>query len=284
MSNLHIQNVLLSKVPELVQDNFGDWKKAMGPALTAYGAKYLLKATAATILPTVKADIDGQLGLVIYSTLSSSISELIGEEYSSGLACWKKIIGYFERSSIQNRIAARQALYSFRHNPDHHIDFFFAAFEKLRDAVKNLGGDIDDMEALDLVMLKLDASHGAQRAHILSTMESPTYQSVKTFLRSKAGPKLNIKSEDVEVSILGAANVAQRVGGRSGGVRGAGGGARSEVKDLGQVRTPVQMEVWTISRLLMVAHGVVQPTKATVTGVVPLDMLLCVAWPLCRSR
>lgn len=229
MPNPHLQNVLLSKVPELEQDNFGDWKKAMGPTLTAYGAEYLLKSTSTTTLPTVKADIDSDLGLVIYSTLSKSIAELVGDEYSSGLACWKKIIGYFERSSIQNRIAARQALYSFRHDPDHHIDFFFATFEKLRDAVKNLGGDIDDTEALDLVMLKLDASHDAQRAHILSTMESPTYQSVKTFLRSKAGPKLNIKTEDVEVSILGAANVAQRGGGRSGGVRGAGGGARSGV-------------------------------------------------------
>lgn len=199
----------------------------MGPTLTAFNAEYLLKATATTSLPTVQAGTDGELGLVIYSTLSKSISELIGEEYTSGLACWKKIIGYFERSSIQNRIAARQALYSLRHDPDHHIDFLFAAFEKLRDAVKNLGGNINDTEALDLIMLKLDASHDAQRAHILSTMESPTYQSVKTFLRSKAGPKLNIKSEDVEVSILGVANVAQRVGGRSGGVRGAGGGVRS---------------------------------------------------------
>lgn len=151
--------------------------------------RFLLGNSATWILenkaevPTDKKDLDQQISVCIYTSISEEYQYLV-EGLTSGLVAWKAVLQHFQKTSISRRLKARQEFYHVTHDPTRPIDVYIHAIISARSTLQNLGCTIEDTETtgMDVLLMNLHPDYHTIRTSILTAKDEPTLDSVKSIL------------------------------------------------------------------------------------------------------
>lgn len=199
---------IISNVPLLSKDTYHTWKDGMTVFLLGVGADYVVEKVDS--VPEGKGALDKQLILILWSKVESEYHHLFSDS-TSALGIWKKIVNHFQKSTMAKRMKARQEFHHVTHDPSQPIEVYIHAVDKARQTLKDIGCVIDDVEALDVLLMNLDPSYHTIRTSILTAKDEPKLQDVKDILSGSSVSVINIKSEPVEFG-MAAQNSGRRFG------------------------------------------------------------------------
>lgn len=187
---------VLNKIPDLDKTNWAKWSKGMTMFFLGVGAEFIATGTAPDAGEIVKASLDKQMLPYIYGKVSEEYQYLV-EDGTSATAVWKELKGQFEKSSMSNRITARQELYGIEHDPSRDIAVYFHDITAAVARLKALGVTVPDQEQKDVILMHLHSSFHTARGVILTTATEPDLTSVKDLLKTTAAsdPSVTVKSE-----------------------------------------------------------------------------------------
>jgi len=213
-TNFTAVNGLLAGIPKLKSDNWFEWYKKMNMFFLGAGVTGISSGKA----PTEKSALekweatDRQMTAFIYLKVEDEFHYLI-EDLESGAEAWEKLKAHFERSTMGQRMAARQEFYEITHDPSRPVATYVQAITAGRKKMEALGCKIEDDEVKDVLLMHLDSSFLSIRTIILAQSTEPTLDQVKnTLLSSSAVDSVDIKMESQDVA-LAARGRAQRPGG-----------------------------------------------------------------------
>ena len=143
---------------------------------------------------------DSQMVAFIYVKVDDEYQYLI-EDMESGVEAWKKLKGHFERSTMGQCIAAREAFYTISHDPSRPITTYIQALLSARKKMEALGCKVEDTEFKDVMLMHLDSSFSAVRTIVLAKVDEPSLEEVKAILSSSStGDSVSGKAESQEVA------------------------------------------------------------------------------------
>ncbi|MGH7240018.1 MAG: hypothetical protein ACREHG_08120 [Candidatus Saccharimonadales bacterium] len=148
---------------------------------------------------------DKMMVAIIYSKIDGNYKHLV-EDLESGQEAWKTLREKFERSTMGQRMKAREEFYAVKHDPSKPIDLYIQELTAAKKKLKTLGHNIEDTEFKDVLLLQLHPSFLSVRTTILSQKDEPSLNDIKMILLSStsadvAGLTVNIKEEEVEFGL-----------------------------------------------------------------------------------
>ncbi|KII84697.1 hypothetical protein PLICRDRAFT_179500 [Plicaturopsis crispa FD-325 SS-3] len=188
---------LLAAIPALSDGNWFVWKKGMRMFLLANSAGGVLDGVAP------KDGLDGTLLPFIWSKIAPEWQFLV-EDAVGAVAAWKALQAHFEKSTMSNRLSARQALYSVVHDPQQPISLYIQSLTAARAKLDALGVKIDDQEFKDVLLMRLDDSFSSLRTTILAQSPEPDLARISSLLTSSAlsGSSASVvKGEESETAL-----------------------------------------------------------------------------------
>ncbi|KII82844.1 hypothetical protein PLICRDRAFT_47475 [Plicaturopsis crispa FD-325 SS-3] len=170
---------LLAAIRALSDSNWFVWKKGMSMFLLANSAGGVLDG----VVPKQEG-LDGTLLPFIWSKIAPEWQFV--EDAVGAVAAWKALQAHFEKSTMSNRLAARQALYSVVHDPQQPVSLYIQSLTAARAKLDALGVKIDDQEFKDVLLMRLDDSFDSLRTTILAQSPEPDLARISSLLTSSA--------------------------------------------------------------------------------------------------
>ncbi|KII87549.1 hypothetical protein PLICRDRAFT_177295 [Plicaturopsis crispa FD-325 SS-3] len=167
---------------------------------------FLLANSAGGVLDGVapkQEGLDGTLLPFIWSKIALEWQFLV-EDAVGAVATWKALQAHFEKSTMSNRLAARQALYSVIHDPQQPVSLYVQSLTAARAKLDALGVKIDDQEFKDVLLMRLDDSFDSLRTTILAQSPEPDLARILSLLTSSALSGLfasAVKGEESETAL-----------------------------------------------------------------------------------
>jgi gag-polypeptide of LTR copia-type len=179
----HLSSVL-AQIPNLSSSNWTQFKQDMEMFFIASGAGYLIGASSSTTIPPQCAKLDLEFLPHIWSKVDYELRYLIHDANFSTLKAWISLLSHFQKSTMPQRIAARQQLYSVVHDPSKPIDVFIFGVTSAAKVLADLGHKVEDTEIKDILLMKLDDSYASVRTSIMTCQEEPDLSTIKSLLLS----------------------------------------------------------------------------------------------------
>lgn len=192
----------LRDIPPLTEKTWHLWHEGMKMFAMSASIDWLEdengNSPAAVPDDPVKIALDKQLVGLFYGRISTEYRRLVTDKMS-GLAAWKAIKAYFEKSTMARRIKARTEFDQVFHDPAESVDVYIHAVEVARTNLAGLNITIDNDHTKDVLLRNLDSSFDTIRTSILSAPAEPTLETIKATLSSSASA-IMIKAEPIELA------------------------------------------------------------------------------------
>ena len=153
--------------------------------------------------------LDQQMLAYLYMAISDDFQYLVEDEATAS-AGWKKLVEYFQRSTLGARMVARKEFYEITHDPSRPLSQYIHSVMAAKKKLEALNCSVSDTELKDVLLMRLHSSYDPVRITILAQKTEPSLEDIKSILISSSTS--DIKTEAMEDVLATRIDRSKKVG------------------------------------------------------------------------